>query len=92
MPSAIHPKVKERGLFCGMGVCQDYLLTVDGVPNRRACMTKATDGQNVKQQVAFPVLDTVPISPKAPAARRLEPDVAIIGGGAGGLSAAIAHQ
>lgn len=86
------PKGEERGLFCGMGVCQDCLLTVDGVPNRRACMTKAIDGQNVKQQVAFPVLDTVPISPKAPAARRLEPDVAIIGGGAGGLSAAIAAR
>ena len=33
------PKGEERGLFCGMGVCQDCLLTVDGVPNRRACMT-----------------------------------------------------
>jgi thioredoxin reductase len=86
------PKGEERGLFCGMGVCQDCLLTVDGIPNRRACMTKATDGQNVKQQVAFPVLGSVPISPKAPTARKLEPDVAIIGGGAGGLSAAIAAR
>ena len=41
------PKGEERGLFCGMGVCQDCLLTVDGVPNRRACMTKA---DNEKRQ------------------------------------------
>ncbi len=86
------PKGEERGLFCGMGVCQDCLLTVDGISNRRACMTKAADGQSVKQQVAFPVLGTFPISPKTPAARKLEPDVAIIGGGAGGLSAAIAAR
>ena len=31
----------ERGVFCGMGVCQDCLVTVDGTPNRRACMTPA---------------------------------------------------
>ena len=86
------PKGEERGLFCGMGVCQDCLLTVDGVPNTRACMTRAADGQNVKQQVAFPVLEKAPIAPVAPAACKLEPDVAIIGGGAGGLSAAIAAR
>jgi predicted molibdopterin-dependent oxidoreductase YjgC len=31
-----------RGMFCGMGVCQDCLVEVDGRPNQRACMTKAT--------------------------------------------------
>ena len=30
----------ERGIFCGMGVCQDCLVEVDGKPNQRACMTK----------------------------------------------------
>ena len=29
-----------RGMFCGMGVCQDCLLEVDGKPNQRACMTR----------------------------------------------------
>lgn len=28
-----------RGLYCGMGVCFDCLVVVDGVPNTRACMT-----------------------------------------------------
>ena len=36
-----------RGLFCGMGICFDCLVTVDGVPNVRACMTEARDGSNV---------------------------------------------
>jgi predicted molibdopterin-dependent oxidoreductase YjgC len=33
-----------RGLFCGMGVCFDCLVTVDGVDNVRACMTPVVEG------------------------------------------------
>jgi NADH dehydrogenase/NADH:ubiquinone oxidoreductase subunit G len=33
-----------RGLFCGMGVCFDCLVTVDDVENVRACMTPVTEG------------------------------------------------
>ena len=36
-----------RGFFCGMGVCYDCLVTIDGVPNQRACMTLVTDGMEV---------------------------------------------
>ena len=32
----------ERGVFCGMGVCQDCLVTIDGRPNLNACMTVVT--------------------------------------------------
>jgi len=28
-----------RGIFCGMGVCHDCLVTVDGIANVRACVT-----------------------------------------------------
>lgn len=35
---------RPRGLFCGIGVCFDCLVTVDGRPNRRACLTPATPG------------------------------------------------
>lgn len=78
----------SRGIFCGMGVCQDCLVTVDGVPNRRSCMTLAEPGQKVQTQVALaPLMDAV--SP-APPARHIAPDVLVIGGGAGGLNAAIA--
>lgn len=85
-------KDDQRGIFCGMGVCQDCLVTVDGVPNRRACMTKVADGQQVEPQIAFPALDPSATLPEAPSARTITPDVLVIGGGAGGLSAAIAAR
>ena len=30
---------EPRGVFCGMGICYECLVTVDGVPNMRACVT-----------------------------------------------------
>jgi len=37
----------ERGQFCGMGVCYDCLVEVDGQPALRACMTPAAPGMAV---------------------------------------------
>ena len=39
-----------RGIFCGIGVCFDCLVVVDGVPNTRACMTPVRDGMQVSRQ------------------------------------------
>lgn len=39
-----------RGLFCGMGVCFDCLVTVDGRPHLRACLTRAEAGMRVQTQ------------------------------------------
>ncbi len=83
---------KHRGVFCGMGVCQDCLVTVDGTSNRRACMTKAVDGMAVETQPAFPEPGPDTGLPETPRARVLTPDVLVIGGGAGGLSATIAAR
>ncbi|RBM14373.1 (2Fe-2S)-binding protein [Streptomyces sp. PT12] len=33
-----------RGLFCGIGVCYDCLITVDGRPAQRACLVPAAEG------------------------------------------------
>ena len=41
---------EPRGLFCGMGVCFDCLVIIDGVPNTRACVTWAADGMVVNRQ------------------------------------------
>ncbi len=43
-------KGEPRGVFCGMGVCFDCLVVVDGVPNTRACMTWVRDGMEVSRQ------------------------------------------
>ena len=37
-----------RGLFCGMGVCFDCLVTIDGQANVRACMTPVQAGMVVE--------------------------------------------
>ena len=37
-----------RGLFCGMGVCFDCLVTVDGQANVRACMTPVRAGMTIE--------------------------------------------
>lgn len=39
---------RPRGLFCGIGICYDCLLTVDGVPDQRACLVPAADGMVVR--------------------------------------------
>jgi predicted molibdopterin-dependent oxidoreductase YjgC len=35
---------RPRGLFCGIGVCFDCLVTVNGRSSQRACLTAATPG------------------------------------------------
>jgi predicted molibdopterin-dependent oxidoreductase YjgC len=42
---------EPRGLFCGMGVCFECLVEVDGSANTRACMTWVADGMRVATQV-----------------------------------------
>ncbi len=42
---------KDRGLFCGIGVCFDCLVIVDGVNNQRACLIEAKPGMKVERQV-----------------------------------------
>ncbi len=82
-------KGTQRGIFCGMGICQDCLVTLNGSPNRRACMTPVEAGAEVLRQVALPKLTETAAVPFA-ASEIIAPEVLIIGGGAGGLNAAIA--
>ncbi|WP_405626467.1 (2Fe-2S)-binding protein [Streptomyces sp. NBC_00016] len=42
---------RARGVFCGIGVCFDCLVTVDGRPGRRACLVAAVPGADVRTQV-----------------------------------------
>lgn len=41
---------RPRGLFCGIGVCFDCLLRVDGAANQRACLVAANPGMVVQSQ------------------------------------------
>ena len=39
-----------RGVFCGIGICFDCLVTVNGVPNQRACLVPAKPGDEITTQ------------------------------------------
>ena len=39
-----------RGVFCGIGVCFDCLVTVNGRPNQRACLVRAEPGDDIRTQ------------------------------------------
>jgi hypothetical protein len=41
---------RPRGIFCGIGICFDCLVVVDGRPNVRACVTLAAPGMQVRAQ------------------------------------------
>lgn len=38
---------QPRGVFCGIGVCFDCLVKVDGLTNQRACLIQITEGMDV---------------------------------------------
>ncbi|MBU6243429.1 MAG: (2Fe-2S)-binding protein [Acidobacteria bacterium] len=42
---------KPRGIFCGIGICFDCLVVIDGTPNQRACLIEVRDGMSVNTQV-----------------------------------------
>ncbi len=44
------PSGKPRGLFCGIGMCFDCLVSVDG-RNVRACVTPVREGMAVRLDV-----------------------------------------
>jgi predicted molibdopterin-dependent oxidoreductase YjgC len=39
-----------RGVFCAIGRCTDCIMTVDGTPNVRTCVTPVKDGMIVETQ------------------------------------------
>ena len=41
----------ERGVFCGIGVCFDCLVVIDGLANQRSCLTEIRAGMKVQTQV-----------------------------------------
>ena len=40
----------ERGVFCGIGICQDCIVTVNGVEGVRACQRTACDDDRVERE------------------------------------------
>jgi hypothetical protein len=75
-----------RGFYCGMGVCHDCVVVVDGRRGQRACLTKVRDGMRVGRQSPYPVpaaeaADLAALRTADPVPRAL--DVVVVGAGPG---------
>ena len=79
---------KPRGIFCGMGVCNECAVEVDGIPGQLSCMKSVKVGMEINYQEQHrdaPL--TSAITEQLPEIL-LEPDLLIIGAGPAGLTLA----
>ncbi len=92
---------EARSLFCGMGICYDCLVTVDGQGNVRACVTSVEEdmrvetGPTVEKQRSMGARDhdlgdseTI-TSQQSPTNWEQMTEVAVVGAGPAGLEAAL---
>jgi D-hydroxyproline dehydrogenase subunit alpha len=92
----------QRGMFCGIGICYDCLVTVDDVSNQRACLTPARLGMQVRSSLPAELVEARPFDrlraapstgsgrrPSTSSGRNWAPvDLAVVGAGPAGLAAA----
>lgn len=78
----------DRGLFCGMGVCGECSIQVDGSPGQLACMTHIHDGMRLRRQPVTPRADLVNVREPPRAELVLQAELVVVGGGPAGLAAA----
>ena len=76
----------KRGVFCGMGVCNECAVHVDGREGELACMTYITADMKVSTQGQYRKMPDV--QPELPPEEVLVTDLLVIGAGPAGMSAA----
>ncbi|MGH7649436.1 MAG: (2Fe-2S)-binding protein, partial [Gemmatimonadaceae bacterium] len=76
---------EPRGPVCGMGVCFECRVTVDGRPHQRSCLIPCADGMRVE---TLPNAIGAPPPATTDDAAVMACDVAVIGGGPAGIAAA----
>ncbi len=74
---------EPRGIFCGIGVCYDCLVGIDGLGNVRACVTRVREGMKVFTSPATSQ------GRSCTSQRMREVEIAIVGAGPAGLAAAL---
>jgi sarcosine oxidase subunit alpha len=85
------PQHKDpRGIYCCIGSCHGCLVTVDGQPNVRSCVTLARPGQIIKLQDGLGHVDLDSPASDPGNIIREHVQLIVIGGGPAGLSAAAA--
>lgn len=40
-------KKEKRGVYCAIGRCTDCMMTINGIPNVRTCITPVEDGMRI---------------------------------------------
>jgi len=76
-----------RGPFCGMGVCGECTVSINGEP-RRACLEPVAAGLDVHPQPARTCVPAAAEAPPLAAWEKLSADVLVVGAGPAGLAAA----
>ncbi len=80
------PTGAPRGLHCGMGACQDCVVTIDGRIGQRTCVTQVRAGMDIRSAPTAPL---APLS-HTPVPDERTPDILVVGAGPAGLAAATA--
>ena len=80
----------ERGVFCGMGVCSECAITIDGQSGRLACMEKVIPGLAVTKDHPPRPLERAGTEVAELPEEELDADVVVVGAGPAGLAAALA--
>ena len=39
---------EERSIFCGIGICFDCVVTINGISNQRSCLVEISQGMKVE--------------------------------------------
>ena len=39
---------EERSIFCGIGICFDCVVTINGISNQRSCLVEISEGMKVE--------------------------------------------
>jgi len=81
---------EPRGVSCGIGVCFDCLVTVNGTPGVRACLAEVRPGDVISSENGSSFADDQSVPEPAPAPTVDRCDVAVVGAGPAGLTAAVA--
>jgi len=79
-----------RGIYCCTGSCYGCLVTINGQPNIKACVTVVKAGQQITLQEGYGRVDMNCPDPSPGRLVRREQPLVVVGGGPAGLSAAIA--
>ncbi|WP_063762987.1 FAD-dependent oxidoreductase [Streptomyces rimosus] len=85
---------RPRGVFCGIGVCHDCLVVVNGVPDVRACRRVVVAGDRIETQVGARLPEPAP-EPGTQGglpvvAKAVSVPVVVVGAGPAGMAAALA--